>query len=347
MDSNNLISKVLKRILKFKILIVLLGLIFGALLFLYAKRQPLIYTVKSTFYPLSSSAEKNTSTNKLTELIGGKGSSNGGGNLSDDANVNIEEVAKSRKTRDAVCAERLKEFENNTIGEILIKEYNKQRGYFAEAIEMPKTPQKIVIQGSQLLDETYSAKFNKLNLLELTYTSKNKELLTPISYVLIAKISQFYKELKIKKAKIDYDFMQEKYDSLSRVLSNLDQKQINLNERTLFVKNKIKYMIPEQNIENDRLQILTQKNNAAANVEDAQRRLQKITPIIEILDTPEPPFKSEKISAITYGCAGFAAGIALGIFLFTIGLFLKFANYQVGKTIETKISENPIEKADA
>jgi hypothetical protein len=342
LNSNNLIAKVLKRIFKFKILIVLLGFIFGALLFIYAKKKPIEYTVKSSFYPLNSNAEKNTSTSKFTELIGGKGNS-GGGNLSDDANVNIEEVAKSRKTRDAVCAERLKDFNNKTIGEILINEYNKQAGYFTEKIEIPKTPEKIILQGSQLLEDTYSAKFNKLNLLELTYTSKNKDLLSPISYVLIAKISQFYKELKIKKAKIDADFMQSKYDSLSKVLNNLDQKQISLDERTLFVKKKIKYMIPEQNIENDRLQILAQKNNAAANVEEAQRRLQKETPIIEVLDSPEPPFKSQKTSTIIYAVVGFVVGIAFGIFLFTIGLVFKFTNHQISKTLETKLAESPAE----
>jgi hypothetical protein len=340
LDSNNLIAQVLRRIFRFKILIVLLGFLLGALLYYYAKKQPVIYTVKSTFYPLSTPTDKNSSTTKLTELIGGKGGG-GGGNLSDEANVNIEEVAKSRKTRDAVCAEKLKEFDNKTLGEILIKEYNKQAGYFTEKLEMPKTPEAITTLGSQLLDETFTAKFNKQNLLELAYTNKNKELLTPVSYILIAKISQFYKELKIKKAKIDYDFMQMKYDSLSNVLNNLDQKQIALNERTLFVKNKIKYMIPEQNIENDRLQILAQKNNAAANVEEAQRRLQKVTPIIEILDTPEPPFKSQKTSAIIYGLVGFAAGIVLGIFLFTVGLFFKFANHQVSQTIESKLADNP------
>jgi hypothetical protein len=319
-----------------------MGFIVGALLFFYAKKQPVVYTAKSTFYPLNSPADKNTSTNKLLESIGGKGGSSGGGNLSDDANVNIEEVAKSRKTRDAVCAEKLIDFDNKTIGEILIKEYNKQAGYFTEKLEMPKTPEAITTLGSQLLEETYTAKFNKLNLLELNYTNKNKDLLTPVSYILIAKISQFYKELKIKKATIDYKFMQEKYDSLSNVLNNLDQKQIALNERTLFVKNKIKYMIPEQNIENDRLQILAQKNNAAANVEEAQRRLQKVTPIIEILDTPEPPsFKSQKTSVVMYSLIGFAAGIALGIFLFTIGLFYKYANHQVTQTIESKLADNP------
>lgn len=308
---------------------------------MYAKKKPIEYTVKSSFYPLNSSAEKNGSSSKLTELIGGGKGSSGGANLSDDANVNIEEVAKSRKTRDAVCAEKLKDFNNITIGEILINEYNKNAGYFTEKIEIPKTPEKIVSQGSQLLEDTYSAKFNKLNLLELTYTNKNKDLLSPISYVLIAKISQFYKELKIKKAKIDSDFMQKKYDSLSDVLNNLDYKQIALNERTLFVKNKIKYMIPEQNIENDRLQILAQKNNAAANVEEAQRRLQKVTPIIEVLDSPEPPFKSQKTSTITYGLVGFIIGIAFGIFLFTIGLVFKFANYQISKSLETKLAESP------
>ena len=313
-----------------------MGLIFGALFYYFGKKQLPLYTTKATLFPLTAGAEKTSNTSKLTELIGGN---TGSKSLSEEANVNIEEVAKSRKTREAVCAEKLVDFDNKIIAEILINEYNKQKGYFAEAIEVPKSKEELIKLGASLLEDTYTAKFNKQNLLEIYYNNKKKELLTPVSYVLVAKISQFYKELKIKKAKIDYDFMQKKYDSLGSILSSLDQKQISVDERTLFVKSKMKYMIPVQNIQNDRLQIQAQKNSAAANLEEAHWRLEKITPVIEILDKPEPPFKTTKTSAIMYGAVGFAVGLFLTLFLFTAGLLLNFSKHQINQTIESKLTE--------
>jgi hypothetical protein len=339
LNNTNYIALIIKRILKLKFLIILIGIIFGILLFLYAKKQPKTYTGKSTFYPLNSPADKNSSTSKLTELIGGGKSSTG--NLSEDANVNIEEVARSRKTRNAVCAERLIDFDNKTIAELLIKEQNKYVGFFGKKIEIPNAKQELINVGSEILEKIYVAKFNKQNLLELLFTHKNKDLISPISYKLVAKISQFYKELKIKKATIDYNFMQMKYDSLSNVLENLDRRQIELNERTLFVKNKIKYTIPEQNIANERLQILAQKNNAAANVEEAHRRLEKETPIIEILDSPEPPFLETKVSPLIYSVIGFVIGILFSLFVFTFGLIYKLINQQVTNSLASTLAETP------
>ena len=336
MTTNTLIVSILKRINKLKIIIILIGILMGILLYMFGKKQLPTYSIKSSLYPLNAVSDKNSSASKLTELIGG---TTNGKSLTDEANVNIEEVAKSRKTREAVCGEKLKAFDNKTIGELLILEYNKHKGYFSEAIEVPKNIEGIKVEGGALLEDAYVAKFNKLNLLEISYSNVNKDLLTPISYALIAKISQFYKELKVKKAQIDYDFMLKKHDSLTNILESLDQKQISLNERSLFIKqNQFKYKIPEQNIQNDRLQILAQKNNAAANLEEAHWRLEKVTPVIEILDKPDPPFKVAKKPAIFYGIGGFIFGLFLAIFLFTFRLLFKYSKSQVSQSLASKLT---------
>lgn len=306
---------------------------------MYGKKKPPVFYSNASLYPLNSAPEKNSAAKQVTELIGGGKTGGNGATLSDEANVNIDEVARSRKTREAVCGEKLKEFGNKTIGELIILEYNKHKSFFADSIEISKNSEKLIDASADIFENTYTAKFSKTNLLEINYSNSNQELLSPIIYTLISKITQFYKELKIKKAKIDYDFMQKKYDSLSNVLASLDQKQISLNERTLFVRTKLKYMIPQQNIENERLQILVQKNSAAANVEEAHWRLEKTTPIIELLDKPEPPFKKTKTSAILYGTIGFIFGLLLATLLFTINLLFRFSVHQVNNTIESKLVE--------
>ena len=72
----------------------------GFLLFFYAKKKPVLYSVKSTIFPLTPSADKNSATSKITELLGGGGG--GAKSITDDATVNIEEVGRSKKTRGTI-----------------------------------------------------------------------------------------------------------------------------------------------------------------------------------------------------------------------------------------------------
>jgi hypothetical protein len=337
LTSQELTIKIFQRLNKLKLLVLLGGVLFAILLFFYAKKQPATYSVKSSLFPLTAGPSKNDASSKLNELIGG---SNGAKSLSEEANVNIEEVAKSKKTREAVVMERIPEMGNKTIAEILIQEFNAHKSFLEPAIEIPNTTESLKSKGGSLLKDSYLPKFNKNSLLEITYSNKNEKLVTPISYALIKKISQFYIELKIEKAQFDFNFTQKKVDSLDQILRELDTKRIAFNNRTLFVrKSKIQYAIPEENLENDKLRVLAQRNGAASNREDALWRIQKVTPTIQILDTPEPPFDVQKSSGFVYGAGGFVIGCILFAFLCILNLLLKFANTQVSKTISEKFTE--------
>jgi hypothetical protein len=335
--SQSVAIKVFNRLRKLKFVVLLGGCIVGGLLYFYAKHTPAVYSVKSTVFPLTAPLDKGA-TSKLSELIGA--GSSGTKSLSDEANVNIEEVAKSRKTREAVSAERVPTCDNKTVSELLIEEYNLQRPFLAPAIKKPNNEEELISLGASLLKNNYSVKFNKNSLLEVIFTSTNEKLISPVSYLLISKISQFYTELKVKKAQFDFDFTAKKVDSFERVLSSFDKRRIQFNNTTLFVNpNKLQYNIPQENLENDKLQVLAQRNGAASNREEALWRKQKVTPIIEILDKPEPPFDVSKPSKMIYALVGFILGCILFSFLFIIGILYKFASHQVNQTIAEKLSE--------
>ena len=121
MTSKELIRVILSRLNRTKFIILIGGIVLGISMYIIAKNTPAVYSVKSTLYPLTGLSE-NSGSSKLAELIGSNGS--GAKSLSDEANVNIEEVAKSRRTREAVVAERLPEFGNKPIAQILIEDYN-------------------------------------------------------------------------------------------------------------------------------------------------------------------------------------------------------------------------------
>jgi hypothetical protein len=332
-----LIIKIFTRLRKLKLLIILGGVLIATLLYMYAKKIPTVYSVRSSVFPLTSGPEKNSTSTKISELIG---ASSGSKSLTEEANVNIEEVAKSRKTREAVVEEKITALQNKTIAELLINEYNLRKKFYAPLITIPTSKEELISKGAKLLKDNYTVKFNKNSLLEVNFSSTNEKLVTPVSYILINKISTFYTELKIKKAQFDFDFTEKKVDSLQRVLNEFDRDRIKLNNTTLFVKpNKLQYVIPKENLESDKLQVLAQRNGAASNREEALWRKQKVTPIIEILDKPEPPYDEVKPSKILYALIGFIVGCILFSLLFIVGLLYKYANNQLKQTIAEKLKE--------
>ena len=340
MTSKELIRVILGRLNRVKILILIGGTAVAILLFMVAKNTPATYSVKSTLYPLSSASDAGSASSKLTELIGGGGNTKA---LSDEANVNIEEVARSRKTREAVASERLAIFGNKTIAEILISDYNKNKSFFAPEMVTPSTLPDLYSIGGSMLAGNYIVKFNKNSLLEITFSSTNEKLITPISLVLIDKISEFYKELKIKKAQFDFDFTQKKVDSLEGVLRKFDNQRIYLNNTTLFVpQGKLQYSVPKENLENKKILVLTQRNGAASNREEALWRKQKVTPIIEILDAPQPPFSVTKPSKVLYGMMGFFVGCFLFAVFGISGILYRYLNLEIKKKLLVQTEISPI-----
>jgi hypothetical protein len=309
-------------------------------MFMIAKNSRSTFSVKSTLYPLTAGPDGSSSSSKLSELIGGSGSTK---TLSDEANVNIEEVARSRKTREAVVSQRLSIFANKTIAEVLINEYNSNKSYFTQPLIIPSTNPELFSVGASLLINNYTVKVNKNSLLEIIFSSTNQKLITPASLILIDKISQFYKELKIKKAQFDYDFTQKKVDSLESVLRKFDNQRIYLSNTTLFVPaGKLQYTVPKENLENTKLLVMSQRNGAASNREEALWRKQKVTPIIEILDAPQPPFAVDQPSKVIYGMVGFILG-CLFFSLFSIsGIIYRYLTLEIKKKLSDTVEISPI-----
>ena len=332
MTSQELIQKIFRRLSRSKLLVFIGGLLFAVLLFFYARSVPPVYSVKSSVYPLTAGPDDKSASSKISELLGGSSNTK---TLSDEANVNIEEVGRSRRTREAVVSERLAIFGNKTIAQILIEDYNKYKSFYKPALKIPSTEPEIISLGAGLLKTYYTVKFNKNSLLEMVFSSSNEKLITPTSLILIDKISQFYKELKIKKAQFDFNFTQKKVDSLEMVLRKYDNQRINLNNTTLFVQpGKLQYIVPRENLENNKLLVLAQRNGAASNREEALWRKQKVTPIIEILDAPEPPFDVNKPSNILYAGGGFVLGCILFSLLLISGILYKYLN----NTVQNKLA---------
>ena len=96
MTTADLTRLIFKRLKKFRFIILAAGILVATLLYLYAKRTPVTFTSRATVFPLSSSPENSGTSSALSVLLGTDSK-----NFSDDASINIVELAQSRTTREA------------------------------------------------------------------------------------------------------------------------------------------------------------------------------------------------------------------------------------------------------
>ncbi len=331
MTSKELIQKLYLRVGKFKWLIVFAGCLMAAVLFFYAKLIPTVYTAKATVFPLTASNESSSASNALTTLLGG---SDAPKSFSQEASINIVELAQSRNTREAVALRKLPGFGHKRVAELLIDSYNETKLFYAPALKTPKDTATLAAMGGELLNQGFSAKTAKSGILELYYSNTDPDLITPITYAMIEKISQFYIDLKTRKAKKDYDFTIKKIDSLQEVLNTYDRRAVVLANTTLFVpKGKIEYSIPKENLINAKERSMRQRDGYANNREEALWRWQKATPIIDILDKPIPPFAKKTPSSMIYAFLGFMLGCFLAIAFLIAPILSKYVETETNKAI--------------
>lgn len=332
MTTNELTRKIVLRVGKFKWVVLLAGVAAAIGMFFYAKTVPVIYNTKATVFALNASPENNANS-ALSAVLGGSDASK---SFSQEASINIVELAVSRNTREAVVMERLSEMGNKRIAELLIENYNLNKKAWAPEIKVPTDTALLAAYGADILKDNFSAKILKSGIMEIVFSSTDKDLLSPVTYMLIDKISKFYIDLKIKKARRDFDFTLLKVDSLNAILEQYDMQAVRLNNTTLFVPNsKIEYSIPKENLVNNKTRVVRQRDAAANNREEALWRLQKATPIIATLDKPNPPFGKTKPSSFLYAIIGFALGAFVTIFLLLSPLVYCYIKDEMHKSIFT------------
>lgn len=331
MESRELIQKIFIRIGRYKLLVFLFGVVFATLMFFYAKSIPPIYSSRATVFPLTASNDNSAANSALSSILGVAETPK---SFSQEASINIIELAQSRTTRETVAMIRVDSMGNRTIAELVIANHNEKQGLFGDKIEIPTDQKMLASIGGNILKEGLIAKINKNGILEISYSSTNPHLVSPVSYTFIEKISEFYKDLKIRKAQYDYNFTIRKIDSLQRVLNLYDRRAVQMNNTTLFTPvDKIQYIIPKENLASDKVRVMAQRDASANNREEALWRLQKVTPIIAILDKPDPPFAIKKTSTATYAFIGFIIGCVLVILLLSAGIIYKYGRLQANKAI--------------
>jgi hypothetical protein len=332
MNNIELIKLLIRRLKKFSWVIAIIALMFGGLFYYMAKQSVLMYTSTATVFPLSGASES-TPGSTISNLLG---LTDVPKSFSEEASINIVELANSRRTREAVAMERVPSMQNKMVSELLIEENNKHLGFMQNhKIERPLDSLAQINIASNLLKFAFAAKINKNGILELHFTNSNQNIVREVSYIYIDKLSSFYIDLKKKKAEIDYQFSVKKADSLLHVLKVLDGRAVALDESTFFTNEELKrYSLPKLNLSQDKATVQSQYYYAVNNRESAAYRLQKETPIIEPLDRPEPPYDPVQKSPTVYCIIGILLGSFIGMLLVSWKIINRYLGAELNKAIE-------------
>ncbi len=331
MNSTDLIRQIFSRIKKYKVVVLVTGILFAVLMFFYARDKRTTYTAKATVFPLTSPTDNAISNSMLSGILG---LGDAPKSFSNEATINIIELALSRSIREAVALVRLPKFENKTVAELLIKDINEHQTFLSNEVTVPADSLSLAIKAGEILKPNINAKMSKNGVLELYYTGTREDLMTPISNILVEKLSKFYIDLKRQKALDDYNFTLDKIDSLQRMINRVDREAVGLQKQTMFTPVELlQYAIPKENVTSEKTRILRQRDMYINNRDEAVWRLQKVTPIISVLDKPTAPFDVVTQPIILMLIVGFILGCFLGTLALICGLLYKFAKDEIYKSI--------------
>ncbi|HOZ77748.1 MAG TPA: Wzz/FepE/Etk N-terminal domain-containing protein [Ferruginibacter sp.] len=331
MNSQELLISVLHKLKRYKIIILAAGALFAVLAFVYANGKRTTYTSKATLFPLLSPSDNTISNNMLQGILGLNDAPK---SFSSEATINIIELAQSRRIRESVVTTRLSAFENKTIGELIINDINEHRPFYSSGTTVPKDSLALATKASEIIKADITAKMNKNGVLELYYTGTNESYITPISNVIADKLSKFYVELKRQKALDDYNFTLDKIDSLQKMINSEDRKAIAMQQRTMFTPAELlEYSIPKVNVASEKERVLRQRDMYINNRDEAVWRLQKVTPIIAMLDKPTAPFDVKKQPIILLMIIGFIGGCFIGMLALTGGILYRYCKNELYKSL--------------
>ncbi len=137
----------------------------------------------------------------------------------------------------------------------------------------------------------------KLSLIEATCTSTNELFSKVFLETLLNQVTDFYIEIKTKRQKENVDILQNKADSLYRVLSNSMYRSAVLADQNINMAKQIAG-VDRQKKQIDQQVASTAYTEVIKNLEMAKITLQKETPLIQVIDQPILPLKKEKVSIL-------------------------------------------------
>jgi len=331
MNTQQLNEAIFNRIKKHWIFTLVAALVIALVLTFYALSTPVTFTSTATIFPLTGGSDNSSGSSVLSALMGG---TDIGKSFTEENSVNIVELAMSRTTREEVAKTVVPEKNNKTIAQLLLDDHNNHRGLMEEKVDIKPDDPYLIYWAASVFQQNMNAVITKTSSFQLNYTGRSTEMVQLVSHAFIDKISKFYIQLKREKASRDFDFATTKVDSLEDRDEPKGQELIALDDHTMFTNtSKLEFRLPTENLISDKEMLRAQYANAVANQQNAAYKLQKATPVIKVLDEPDPPYVISKKSPLIYGFIGFIVGLIGFGFFWAMPALIQYSRFEFHKMI--------------
>lgn len=163
-------------------------------------------------------------------------------------------------------------------------------------------------------------KDKKINIITIDFTSTNEQFSKDFCETLAKEVGQFYVATKTKRARTNMEILERQTDSIRAELNNAISGVATANDNTF----NLNPALNSRRVPSARKQVDVQANTAILTELVKQTELAKVTfrretPLIQVLDKPILPLKSDRIGKTK----GAFLGFFLAEFMVVLGLILK------------------------
>ena len=290
----------------------ILGLI-GALGFgLFAYFSPNEYRTYATFHPdTGNQSGLSAAANPLAFIFGN--------DVGDGKSNQMIGVLDSRRLSEMVAADSVMINDTLTLLADIIREQSQPvfsfKSLFQSRKKNPSLKSKIVSAGKKIQSKL-KAQATEAGFIKMEFSFYSTEMTGIISHAYIDALQEYYKNQKTEKARKNFDFYTHLSDSVKKEIDKAALKVAKFedqNKNLVFARKRL--TVAEETIKLTNLQEMYKA--LLINREQARSQLLMDTPIIQILDYPDPPYIPVGKSSLIYTLFGLFLGLILGLVLIT------------------------------
>ncbi len=316
-------------------LILLIGLPLGILMGIQAFFTPPTYTTKSVFLPDSGgNSMMGSIDNPLSLILGNQ--------TEGSDQLQMLQIMQSRMLNEAVAADSIETESGKVwVAEKILELYASGFSLKGWVIGLfikdePMSQRTKVVTAGKILSGLMNAESNDNGFIEMTFSCLDNKVAGPISYKYIEHLRSYYNDQRTQKAKLNVEFFAQRADSVKRELDkvnyslarNLDQNQFRIRATSEVYPAELRA----------KQEILKEMYiSLGISREQAVAQLQQSTPVIQVLDSPEPPFDRKGKSWLKWGVIGWF----LGSLLFALWMTRKLWIEDVSVLIKQLLSGQP------
>ncbi len=290
------------------------GLIFGAIVYLYIRSLPTQYEAVAVFHPDSSTGSSGISAlgSDPLSLIFGRGSNTAGGNA-----LQMIGVLQSRRISEDVAADSL-EIEGK---KVLMADYIRSNypssfslinwiySLFEEPGPPPSKESKVIGVGRGL-KANMEIETNDYGFIEARFWFSDPTVLEKIANAYIEKLTSYYQIQKTEKAEANVIFFEYRSDSVKKEIDQAAYAMARYLDRNKYRINAVDEIYTQE--KELQIELLAELyKTQMLSLEQAKGQLQQDTPIIQVLDYPAPPYFSSGKSPLIFGLLGVFLGFII------------------------------------